>query len=61
MLGFFSWKRISNEKFEPQLAIIWAFFLKLGRFFPIYQKGQGRPPPLPPLVTRLKKQHVQLL
>ena len=29
------------------------FFHKLGHFFPIFEKGQGRPPPLPPLVTRL--------
>ena len=26
---------------------------KLGHFFPIFEKGQGRTPPLPPLVTRL--------
>ena len=25
-----------------------AFFLKLGHFFPIFEKGQGRTPPLPP-------------
>ena len=30
------------------------FSHKLGHFFPIFEKGQGRPPPLPPLVTRLK-------
>ena len=29
------------------------FFPKLGYFFPIFEKGQGRPPPLPPLVTHL--------
>ena len=23
------------------------FFHKLGHFFPIFEKGQGRPPPLP--------------
>ena len=28
------------------------FFHNLGHFFPIFQKGQGTPPPLPPLVTR---------
>ena len=27
---------------------------KLGHFFLIFEKGQGRPPPLPPLVTRLQ-------
>ena len=42
------WKRILNEKFNPQLAIIMAFFLKLGHFLPIFQKGQGRPSPPPP-------------
>ena len=26
---------------------------KLGHFFPIFEKGEGTPPPLPPLVTRL--------
>ena len=26
---------------------------KLGHFFPISEKGQGRPPPSPPPVTRL--------
>ena len=31
------------------------FFPKLGHFFRISEKGQGRPPPLPPLVTRLLK------
>ena len=31
------------------------FSHKLGHFFPIFEKGQGRPPPLPPLVTRLIK------
>ena len=30
-----------------------TFFCKLGHFFSIFEKGQGRPPPLPPLVTRL--------
>ena len=30
------------------------FFHKLGHFFPIFEKGQWRPPPLPPLVTRLE-------
>ena len=29
------------------------FSHKLGHFFPIFEKGQGRPNPLPPLVTRL--------
>ena len=29
------------------------FFPKLGHFFPIFEKWQGRPSPLPPLVTRL--------
>ena len=24
------------------------FFHKLGHFFPIFEKGQGRPPPSPP-------------
>ena len=36
-----------------------AFFSpKLGHFFPIFEEEQERPPPLPPLVTRLtSKQH----
>ena len=29
------------------------FLSKLGQYFTIFEKGQGRPPPLPPLVTRL--------
>ena len=29
------------------------FFQKLGHFFPIFEKGQGRPPPSPSLVTHL--------
>ena len=29
------------------------FFPKLGYFFPNFEKGQGRPSPLSPLVTRL--------
>ena len=28
------------------------FSPKLGYFFPIFEKGQGRPPAPPPLVTR---------
>ena len=31
------------------------FFSKLGHFFPIFKKGQGRPPHIPPLVTHLLK------
>ena len=41
---------ILNKKFYPQSG---HFVSKLGHFFPISEKGQGRPPPLPPLVTRL--------
>ena len=29
------------------------FLSKLGQYFTFFEKGQGRPPPLPPLVTRL--------
>ena len=29
------------------------FFHKLGNFYSIFEKGQGRAPPHPPLVTRL--------
>ena len=29
------------------------FSSKLGQFFQIFEKGQGRPPPVPPLDTRL--------
>ena len=50
--NLFAWKLfkncIFNEKFYPQMTTIRAFFPKLGHFFPIFQKGQGRPPPLPP-------------
>ena len=46
---------ILNEKFYPQMTTIRAFFPKLGHFFPIFRKRQGRPPlPLPPIVTRLQ-------
>ena len=31
------------------------FFSKLEQFFPFFEKGQGKPPPHPPLVTRLQK------
>ena len=35
------------------MTTIRAFFPKLGYFFPNFEKGQGRPSPLSPLVTRL--------
>ena len=35
------------------MTTIKAFFSKLGHFFPIFEKGQERPPLPPPLVTRL--------
>ena len=36
------------------MTTIRAFFPKLGHFFPVFKKRQGRPPPpLPPLVMRL--------
>ena len=38
---------ISNEKFYPQITTIRAFSPKLGQFFPIFEKGQGRPPTIP--------------
>ena len=31
-----------------------SFFPNLGHFFSIFEKGQGRPLPPPPLVTRLR-------
>ena len=31
-----------------------AFFSKIRALFPIFKEGQGRPPPCPPLVTRLE-------
>ena len=38
-----------NEKFNPQMTAIRAFVPpKLGYFFPIFEKGQGRPPPIQP-------------
>ena len=41
-------------------------FLKLGHFFPISKKGQGRPPPTPCLNTRLnmvskKKEKIKVI
>ena len=49
MLGFFAWNLfksfILNEKFYPWMTTIGAFFSKLGNSFPIFKKGQGRPPP----------------
>ena len=35
------------------MTTIRVFFPKLGHFFPIVEKGRGRPHPLTPLVTRL--------
>ena len=37
------------------------FFHKLERFFPIFEKGQRRPTPLSPLVTRLRIRDVRML
>ena len=37
---------ILNQKSNPQMTTIWAFFPKLGHFFPFLEKGQGRPSPL---------------
>ena len=34
------------------MTTIRAFSPKLGPFFPIFEKGQGRPPPPPPLELR---------
>ena len=37
-----------NEKFNPQMIAVRAFFLpKLGHFFPIFKKGKGDLPPPP--------------
>ena len=44
---------ILNEKLYPQMTTIRASFLQIRALFPIFEKGQGRPPPVPPLVTRL--------
>ena len=44
---------ILNEEFYPQMTTIRAFTPKLGHVFSIFEKGQGRPSPPPPLVTRL--------
>ena len=35
------------------IATIRAFFPKLGLFFPIFYKRQGKPPPSSALITRL--------
>ena len=48
ILFFFSWELLRvHEKCNPQMAIIRAFFPKIGALFPIFEKGQGRPLPLP--------------
>ena len=43
---------ILSEKFYPQMTTIRAFSRKLGHFFPMFEKGQGRPPPSSPLQLR---------
>ena len=49
--GFFSWKLLKNcilnEKFKPYMTTIRAFLPKIRALFPIFEKGQGRPPPHP--------------
>ena len=35
------------------MTTIWKFFLQIKALFPIFEKGQGRPPPSSPLATRL--------
>ena len=35
------------------MVTIRAFFLQIVALFAIFEKEQGRPPPFPPLVTRL--------
>ena len=35
------------------MTTIKAVYPQIRALFPISEKGQGRPPPLPPLVTRL--------
>ena len=42
------------------MITIRAFSPKLGHLFPIFEKGKGRPPLLPPLVTRLKSRNAIL-
>ena len=42
-------KCVLNEKFTHRWPQSGHFFHKLGHFFPIFEKGQGRPPsPTPP-------------
>ena len=36
---------ILNEKFYQQMTTIRAFFLQIRTLFPIFERGQGRPPP----------------
>ena len=54
---FFAWKLLKaafqTRNFTHSWPQLGHFFSKLGHFFPFFEKGQGRPPPLQPLVTRL--------
>ena len=49
---------ILNDKFNPQITTIRAFFPKIGHFFLIFEKGHARPPPL---VTRLRFHASQII
>ena len=56
--GFFAWKLLKIAFKMKTLPIDdrnqGIFFQKLGHFFTIFEKGQRRPPLLPPLVTCLE-------
>ena len=49
---------IINDKFNPQMTTIRAFFPKIRALFSIFQKGHSRPPPL---VTRLRFHASQII
>ena len=47
-MTFFSWKLLKphlQSEIEPKMDTVTVFFPKLGNFFPIFEIGQGRPPP----------------
>ena len=48
-IGFFFFRKLSKSFFKweisPKMTTMRVFFPKLGHFFPIYEEGQGRPPP----------------
>ena len=59
VLYFFAWKLLKIAFQLRNFTHRWLqsghFVSKFGYFFPISEKGQGRPPPLPPLVTLLSR------